>query len=119
MGTLRRLDHQEQEVVLQEAERAVLTVEAREQLRPLLSHNGAVLVLLGLLVNARTIDREKIAKIPLEHGESAVMTAIKLQGQIAGLDFAIDAIFEIANFNVEEKDDERLDDTDQQPATGL
>jgi len=64
------------------------------------------LVLLGLLVKARTIAREKIAKIPLEQGEPALMAALKLQGQIQGLDLAIDAVFEIANYQTEEQDDD-------------
>jgi len=37
------------------------------------------------------------------------MAALKLQGQIQGLDLAIDAVFEIANYQTEEQDDDGHD----------
>lgn len=64
------------------------------------------MLLLGKLVQARTIAREKIAAVPLEKGNEAVMLAIKLQGQISGIDLAIDTIFDIMNFNLEEEPDD-------------
>jgi hypothetical protein len=66
--------------------------------------DGMMLSFLGLLVNGRTLVREKIAGVPLEEGEKAVMQALKLQGQMKGIDFAIDAVFEIANFTEEPKE---------------
>lgn len=72
-------------------------------MRQNLLSDGLMFAQLGMLLKARTIMREKIAKIPLEQGELAVKQALKLQGQIGGIDLAIDIIFDIANFTEEEK----------------
>jgi len=37
-------------------------------------------------------------QIPLENGQVAVNTGLKLQGQAKGFDMCIDLIFEIANY---------------------
>jgi hypothetical protein len=50
------------------------------------------------LIRARTIAREKLAQIPLEKGQEAVYMGVKLQGQIKGIDLAIDIIFDLANW---------------------
>lgn len=97
------LDHEAQERLLREAENAAVTSAHKEQMRYHLRSDGMGLALLGLLVNGRTLVREKIAAIPLEEGEKAVMQALKLQGQMKGIDFAIDAVFEIVNFEEELK----------------
>lgn len=98
------LDHEQQERLLREAEGTVVTVAHREQMRHNLRTDGMALATLGRLVQARTIAREKIAKVPLEEGEKSVFQALKLQGQIAGIDLAIDVIFDIANFEEEKAD---------------
>jgi hypothetical protein len=56
-------------------------------------------------VRARTIIREKLSTVPFEEGEKAVLIGIKLQGQMKGVDLAIDLIFEIANWQQEEAQD--------------
>lgn len=115
MDQLHHLGHQEQEEVLRQAEQAVLTVEGRNQLRHLVSQDQVGMVLLGKLVYARTICREKIALLPLEKGQEIVQQAIKLQGQLQGIDLAIDVIFDICNFEIEEQPD---DDTEQPNPSG-
>lgn len=99
------MDHDQQEHLLREAENTQVTVAHRELMRHNLRTDGMALAQLGRLVQARTIAREKIAKVPLEDGEKAVLQALKLQGQIAGIDLAIDIIFDIANFEEEVKQD--------------
>jgi hypothetical protein len=46
------------------------------------------------------LQREKLAHVALEKDEERLM-ALKMQGQIKGLDLAIDIVFEIANFEEE------------------
>jgi len=53
---------------------------------------------LGDLIRARTIIREKLSEVPFERGQEAVLIGVKLQGQMKGLDLAIDIIFELANW---------------------
>jgi hypothetical protein len=77
------------------------------------------MVLLGLLVKARTITRERIASIPLEQGDSAVKQALKLQGQMQGIDLAIDAIFDICNFELEEQTHDNAEQPSSDAGAGL
>jgi len=73
-----------------------------------LDPGGLGRVLLGELIRARTIAREKLAQLPLENGQEAINIGLKLQGQMKGLDLAIDIIFDLANWaSTQEINDER------------
>lgn len=61
------------------------------------------MVLLGQLLRAREIAREKIAKMDLVKDEG-VKSALRLQGQIAGIDLCIDEIFDLANVGYGDED---------------
>lgn len=101
------LDSERQEMLLREVESLVPDLEAQQAFRQLLGSGGALRVYLAELVRARTIIREKLSEVPFEQGEKAVLMGIKLQGQMKGIDLAIDLIFEIANWQQEEQDDGR------------
>lgn len=103
------LDSERQEMLLRESEHLVPDLVSQQAFRQLLGSGGALRVLLAELVRARTICREKLAEVPFEQGEKAVLMGIKLQGQMKGIDLAIDLIFEIANWQEEEHDGERRD----------
>lgn len=75
----------------------MVSLGARQDFRQLLSSDGALLVLLGMIVRSRTAAREQLALVPLEEGEPAVLRAIKKQGVILGLDLVIEHIFDVAN----------------------
>lgn len=79
-----------------------------------LDQGGLGRVLLAELTRARTIAREKLAQLPLENGQEAINVGLKLQGQMKGLDLAIDIIFDLANWaSTQETEDGRS--TEQQP----
>jgi hypothetical protein len=59
-------------------------------------------VLLGQFLRARDSAREVIAKADLVD-EKSRLKAIRIQGQMAGIDLCIDLMFELVNFE-EEKD---------------
>jgi hypothetical protein len=76
-----------------------------------LDQGGLGRVLLAEYIRARTIAREKLAQLPLENGQEAINVGLKLQGQMKGLDLAIDIIFDLANWAaMQEMQDERPND---------
>ena len=96
-----QLDQDQQTRILQECEGLSPTLEAAGQMRTHLRSEGIGLVLLGQLVRARTVSREKLSQVPFERGQEAVNLALALQGQMKGFDLAIDLIFELANYTEE------------------
>lgn len=82
-------------------------------MRQLLQTGGVGLVLLGQLLRARSLQRERLAHVALEKDEERLM-ALKMQGQIKGIDLAIDIIFEIANFEPEQQLSEKTNGSGQQ-----
>lgn len=77
--------------------------EVGRVVRLLLDDGGAGRAILGMFVRARTATRERLVEVPLEQGQTALNVGLKLQGQMKGLDLAIDIIFDLANFKAEDE----------------
>ena len=93
------LDQDRQLQILQESEAVQPDPETSRLMRANLDQGGLGRALLGEMIRARTIAREKLADVPFEKGETAVLMGVKLQGQMKGIDLCIDIIFELANWN--------------------
>jgi hypothetical protein len=68
-----------------------------------LDQGGLGRVLLGEYIRARTIAREKLAEVPFEKGQEAMLMGVKLQGQMKGIDLCIDIIFDLANWAADQE----------------
>jgi hypothetical protein len=68
-------------------------------MRANLDQGGLGRALLGEYIRARTIAREKLADVPFEKGQEAMLMGVKLQGQMKGIDLCIDIIFDLANWS--------------------
>lgn len=71
-------------------------------MRALLRSGGVGQVILGQFLRARAIAKERMLDVNLGT-EEGHRQAIQLQAQAKGLDLAINIIFDIANFGLEEE----------------
>ena len=92
-----RWDQERQDRVLQQALQTVPSRGAALAVGQLLVAPGCLLVLLGQFLRARDSAREIIAKADLVD-EKTRLKAIRIQGQMAGIDLCIDMVFDLANY---------------------
>lgn|SRR5215469_4499904 len=105
-GTLHHWDQERQEAVLQQALGTVPSRDAGSAVRQLLSQGGCLLVLLGQFLRARESAKEIVAHADLVD-ETARLKAIRVQGQLGGIDLCIDLMFDLVNFEENEDGSER------------